>query len=246
MGYRNECLFMKTAGDSGNAALGPDLADPEPTINEVSQTTSSSGHETQSWSGAEQSTSLPTRARGSGSAYVPLHGMMPPDVSIPHYNSVEMDTGSTNDMSSTSPDAGQSSRPTPNSSAASEHSQNLVPGSHNVGGVGSGRNSFTASPIPSHPSLNMPETSQSEAERSVNSFFGDPTSFNLPSGMATGLSPDQRFSMPETPGGGADFSGWAAQMSSQAGMTPGVDGVLRSIMAMSTMDTMDIAWEPNS
>ncbi|KAK0730608.1 fungal-specific transcription factor domain-containing protein [Lasiosphaeris hirsuta] len=239
--YRNECMFMKTGGDDGNAAAAPDIVEPD--TNNTSQTPSSAGRGSQSWSGPEPKTSLPTRDRAN-SPYVPLQGLMPNP--LPNYGGpLDMDSTSVNDMSGTSPDAGQSSRPTPNSSSASEQRQNLAPGGHLSG---SSRNSFEASPVASHPSLSMAGTSQSEVERSVNDFFNDPSSFNLPPGVSTGMTPDQRYSMPETPGD-TTYSvpaGWPGIPTGQPGMTPVAEGVLRSIMSMGTLETMDLGWDSNA
>ena len=241
MPYRNECNFLKTVEDDGNPANGPDLVQPEPESGNVSQTPSSNGHMSQSWSGSgpEQTASLPTRERSSGSSYAPLHGMMPPNISMPTFGSAEMETVSTNELSGTSPEGGQSSRPTPNSSTASDH---LAPGTHLTS---SGRSSFEASPV--IPNLNMSGTSQSEVENSVNAmnaFFSDPSSFSVPSGVSTGLTPQQRYSIPDTPNDFSLGSDWH-EISSQPGMTPVAQGVLRTIMGMNTMETMDLAWDSN-
>ncbi|KAK3941862.1 transcriptional activator protein acu-15 [Diplogelasinospora grovesii] len=267
--YQNECHFLKIAEDDGNpAGSGPELVDVDPSLSRnANQTSFSQGHTPgssshHSWSGsgsgsgAEQQTTtsnLPTRERSSGgSSYIPMHGLIPPSAAIASYG--EIDTGSSNDVSGTSPDGR-----TPNSSSASENRQNnnlAPPGSG--GGRRSGGNSFEASPVSSHQNLNlsMGSTSQGEDERTANAFFGgnpmSTSSFGLPP-LSTGLTPDQRFTMPETPSAGAnDFSipdGWADMTipgsgSGQTGMTPVAEGVLRSIMNMGPMD-MDIGWDSN-
>ncbi|EON97892.1 putative binuclear zinc transcription factor protein [Phaeoacremonium minimum UCRPA7] len=135
----------------------------------------------------------------------------------------------TNDMS-TSPDGGQSDRPTPNSSSASDR-QNL-----NTGRMSSGGNSFETSPV-----TQTQNVSQSDVDRNVAAFFNDPTNgFS----MGTGMTPDQRFTMPDTPGG--EFTvppGW--ELPGQTGMTPVAEGVLRTIMQMGPMETMDLGWDHN-
>jgi len=206
------------------------------------RTPSSTGHGAQSWSAAEQSGTLPTRERSSGPSYIPVQGLMPPGISIPSFGASEMDAGSTNDMSVTSADTGPSNRATPISSTASEQRQTLAPGGRMTG---SGRNSFEASPVSSHQNLGGMggSTSQSEVDRSVNAFYGNPGSFSMSPGVTTGLTPDQRYTMPETPGGG-EFSmpqGWH-EIAGQPAMTPVANGVLHSIMAMGPMDTMDLGW----
>ena len=152
-----------------------------------------------------------------------------------------MDTSSTNDLSTTSPDGG---RPTPNSSSASENRATLAPGS---GMNGSGRNSFEASPVSPHPNLSMGGTTQADVDRNVNAFFNDPNTFGMAS-VGSGLTPDQRYGMPETSASTADFvnAGWA-DMAGQTGtgMTPVADGVLRSIMSLGPMETMDLGWDTN-
>ncbi|KAK0733375.1 fungal-specific transcription factor domain-containing protein [Lasiosphaeria miniovina] len=241
--YRPECVFLQTVDDTADAANRVDLVDPEPE-NPVSQTPSSTGHGSQGWTATEQTASLPSRERSNGAPYVPIHGLMPMSSSLPPYGSSDMDTVSTNDMSGTSPGGGLSNRLTPNSSTVSEHRQGLAPGGHMDG---SGRNSFEASPVMPHQNLSMAGTSQSEVERSVDAFFSTQSAFSMPPGVSTGLTPDQRYSMPDTPGG-PDFSvpaGWP-EMSSQPGMTPGTDGVLRSLLAMGPLESMDIAWDGNT
>ncbi|KAL2019245.1 hypothetical protein VTK56DRAFT_9972 [Thermocarpiscus australiensis] len=231
MGYSNQCLFLKIAGDDGNPANAPDIVEVDP-----------SNPGAQGFSEPEQTGGLPTRERPRGSPYLPTHGLVPPP--FPNYGAADLDAGSTNDMSGTSPDPGQSNRPTPNSSSASasEQRQNLTPGGGGGHMTGSRGSPFETSPVASHQSLSMSGTAgttQSEVEQSVDAFFGDPSSFGMPHppGVSTGLTPDQRFGMPETPG-------WP-EMPAQPGMTPVAEGVLRSIMAMNQMDTMDLGWEPN-
>ncbi|KAK1757602.1 transcriptional activator protein acu-15 [Echria macrotheca] len=233
MPYRNECHFIKTVEDDGDPSNGPNIVEPDAT-NNTSQTPNSGGPTSQTWSGAEPSTSLPTRERGSGSAYVPLHGMMPPGSSLNGYSSADMDAISGNEMSGTSPDgAGQSSRPTPNSSATS--ADHLAPNAR----VNSGRNSFEASPV--MPNINMAGTSQGEVDSTVNAmnaFFNDPSSFSVPPGVSTGLTPQTRFSMPDTPGDFSLPSEWQ-----EPAMTPVAQGVLRSMLGM---ESMDLSWGSNS
>ena len=223
MPYSNECVFLKISEDSGNPVEAPDLVDLDPsltTVNNTSHTPSSTGHLSQSWSSAEPNSNLPTRERGSGSSYLPAHGM------LPDFGRIDVpDSTSTNDMSGTSLDGGPSSRPTPNSSTASDH---LAPGG---GGArvngGSGRASFEASPVASHPNLSMPGASGSA--QSISNFFNDPTAYNLPGVMS------------ETGGSGFEVgsAGWA-EMPGQGTMP---DPVLRSILAMGPMDTMDLGWD---
>jgi hypothetical protein len=160
-----------------------------------------------------------------------------------------MDAGSNNDLSGTSPDGNGR---TPNSSTTGtsdpqQQRQNLAPPG-NVGHVsgGSGRNSFETSPVSSHQNLSsMSGTTPSDVERNVNAFFGaDPATFGMPAGVSTGMTPDQRFSMPGTGEFGAHPASWA-DMAGQPGMTPVTEGVFRSMMGMG-MDGMEMGWEPSA
>ncbi len=245
MNYSNQCHFMKVPGDDGNPANGPELVD-------VDANPGARG-----FSPSEPPTTLPTRERSHTGSYLPTHGLIPPSFSA-YGAPADMDTGgSTNDLSGTSPDC-QSNRPTPNSSttgaSSSDHQQrqNLAaPG----GGGGSGRNSFEASPVPSHQNLgSLSGTTPSDVDRgTVNPYFADPSPFG---GLTTGLTPDphQRFGMPGAGGdasgvagrgGGGEFAGHAttwADMTGPQGMTPGSEGMLRSII-MGSMEGMDMTWD---
>jgi hypothetical protein len=237
MAYRNECQFLRGQEDDGNAVNGPDITDTDNSTAGVSQTPSSSGLTSQSWP-RDQSTSLPTRERGSGnSPYQHLHGLMP--MAGTGY---EMDTSS-NGLSGTSPD-GQSNRPTPNSGSSADHrgQNSLAPGSAGLHRNGSsGRTSFEASPAAS-----LPKTTQSDidaaAAASAAAFFTDlpdgSGTFGLGPDVSTGLTP--RFSMADAAGAN-EYGGW--EIPGQTGMTPVAEGVLRSIMSMGPMDTMDLGWD---
>lgn len=143
--------------------------------------------------------------------------------SYPEYGAPEIDPGN-NDMSGTPPSGGQSSRPTPNSSTASETLSNLTPG---------GNTFETTSPPTSLKNLmNMPGTT-TQGEMGANNAgfnFNDPP-FVLGSGVS-------EYPVP---------SGWggAGDMSVQAGMTPGTERMLQSMMAGS-IDAMDMGWDPNT
>ena len=251
MNYSNQCHFMKVAGDDGNPTNGPELVD-------VDANPGARG-----FSPSEAPTALPTRERSHTGPYLPAHGLVPPSFSA-YGAPADMDTGgSTNDLSGTSPDC-QSNRPTPNSSttgaSSSDHQQRqslAAPGGGlvNGGGGGSGRNSFETSPVPSHQNLgSLSGTTPSDVDRgTVNPYFADPSPFG---GLATGLTPDphQRFGMPGAGGdasgvagrgGGGEFTGHAAtwaDMAGPQGMTPGSEGMLRSII-LGSMEGMDMAWD---
>ena len=225
MDYSNECVFLKGLGDDGNPAAGPDIADVD------------TGNRITSFATGNPTTALPTRD-AARSDYPPTsHGLA--GHRFPAYSPPEMETGS-NDMSGTSP-SGQSSRPTPNSSTASDQRQNLTPG----GRVnGSGVSSFEASPVAAHQNIGaIPVTGQGGVENSVSSFFGDPSSFGIP----PTLTSDQRF-IPDTPRS-SEYpvpTGWP-DLSSQNSITPSSESVLRSFsIAIGNIETMDMAWDSNT
>ncbi|KAJ9157378.1 Fungal specific transcription factor [Pleurostoma richardsiae] len=249
MAYRNECMFMKVAGDDGNAALGPDIVETEGS-NQSNQPSASTDFDgvPSGWLGQE--TILPHRNMSAGNtpgAAYQMDNLGPmrssrvfAGVSSGSMSGVgQSESTGTADMSTTSPDGATSDRPTPNSSSASER-QNLAQ-SQRISS--SGGNSFQASPAASHQNL----TSQSEVERNVAAFFNDPANgFS----MGTGLTPDQRFTMPETPGGGGggEFTmppGWEMQ-GGRTAMTPVSEGVLRTIMDLGALEAMDLTWDTNT
>jgi hypothetical protein len=257
MGYSNQCNFMKVPGDDGNPATAPNIIDID----------AAGPPGAANYSPSHQPTTLPTRDRSHTGPYLPSHSLAPPPFST-YGPPPEMDTGSSNDLSGTSPDGNGR---TPNSSTTGGSSdpqrQNLAPTTSNghVNG-GSGRDSFETSPASSHQNINsMPGTAPGDVERNVNAFFGaNPSSFGMSAGVSTGLTPDQRFTMTATgdtpssrgPGGSSasgdgsgEFPGhtaptWA-DISGQQGMTPVAEGVLRSMMGMGPIDGMDMGWEPS-
>lgn len=237
MSYRNECHFMKTVEDDGNAAAAPSIVEPEQS-GEADPNSASTGFGGQGWLSAEQPIPYGTNNTHS----LPLHG----NALTPSSGSLYDKSGSSsgrmtgfgqsessgdNNMSG-SPDGDQSNRPTPNSSSASEQRVNMAPG----GLHGSGRNSFDASPVTAQQNMDP----RGSADGNAN-FFNDASAF----GIRTGLTPNQRFSMPDTPG--ADFgmphNGWG-DLQGQTSMTPVAEGVLRSLMNMGPMDAMDLtSWD---
>ncbi|KAB5580809.1 fungal-specific transcription factor domain-containing protein [Coniochaeta sp. 2T2.1] len=262
MAYRNECQFLRGMEDDGNPVNGPDITDATAdnsgknagnnNNNNISQTPSSTGLTSQqSWPNDQTSSSLTTRERGgtgSGrSPYPTMHGLMPMS------GAYEMDTSS-NGLSGTSPGDGPSNRPTPNSSSMSSDQQHhhqrasqstLAPGNNPLHQPSSsGRASFEASPV----SGQQPPQSRSEIEQSFFDGLGGTGSGGGGYGMGpdvvgTGLTP--RFTMGDATGGGTgagEYGGWD-QMPGGTGMTPVAEGMLRSIMSMGPMDTMDLGWD---
>jgi len=78
----------------------------------------------------------------------------------------------------------------------------------------------------------------------MSSFFASQPDYReIPS---SGLTPENTFTLPETPG--RDYpvpSGW--EMSQQTtGLTPVGEGVYRQLMGLGPMDPMDLGWEGGS
>jgi len=135
-----------------------------------------------------------------------------------------------------SPDTGHSSsnRPTPNSTTPSEPRPNLQAGQNS-----SGVTSYETSPASAH-QARVPTTDG----RAFGSFFSSqPDYSSIP---ATGLTPENTFSMPETPGRDISTPSW--EMGGQtSGLTPIGDGVFRHLYGLGPMGDlpMDLGWEGN-
>ncbi|KAF6810190.1 binuclear zinc transcription factor [Colletotrichum sojae] len=234
MSYRNECHFMKTRGDDGNAATAPNIVEPEQE-GDTGPSSSSTGFGGQHWLSSEQPAAYDANRPG-----ISMHGTVLTPNSGSLYDKSGSSSGrmigfgqseSNGDNMSGSPDADQSNRPTPGSSSASEQRMNTAT---------NGSSSFDASPVSGHQHMN----SQSNTEGSVN-FFNDTNAFGI---RGTGLTPNHRFSLPETPGPdfGMAANGWG-DLQGQTGMTPVAEGVLRSLMSMGPMDAMDLSsWDPTN
>jgi len=225
MAYRNECHFLKTVEDDGNPSTGPDLAEPD--LESPKADGSATGFTSQNWMAEHQ-----IRNRESSSNRgLPMQGLpVLPSVSsgMAGFGQSES-TADTNDMS-VSPEA-QSNRPTPNSSAASDHRPHPN-GQLNV----SGPNSFEASPVPTHQALTSPNEVEGTPQQA---FYRDPNAFGI-----NNIPPNQRFQVPSTAVSDFDVQNSWQDMSSQPGMTPVAEGVLRSLMNMGPMDAMDLSsWD---
>lgn len=232
MGYSNQCNFMKVAGDDGNPVNAPDIIDIDPNTCPPNN-----------FSPSQQPTSLPTRDRGQPSYLSSSHhngNILHPTFSSYATAPQDVDTGSTNDLSGTSPD--MNSR-TPNSSTTGTTSdahhhqhqhhqrQNLsAPGTGHVGS-GSGRNSFEASPVPAHQNLNGgPNAATGTAPTAGgpnDAYFNHPdhpTTYGLPDqhrfGMATnardGSGVSSGGSVPGNSGGGGNPAAAAAAAAAAA------------------------------
>jgi hypothetical protein len=246
MAYRNECHFLKTVEDDGNPSTGPDIVEPE---NESQKTDSSaSGFTGQSWMSEQR---IPARDSTSNRG-LPMQGLpVLPSVSGGSMGGFgQSDSATDNDMS-LSPEA-QSNRPTPNSSSASDHRPHT--NGHQVSG--SGPNSFEASPVSAHQPLTSPNAIDSTQQQQPppppppQAYYGGHDAFGI-----NNMNPNQRFPASTTgvPGvsavagvggvAGFEVPSWQ-DMSSQPGMTPVAEGVLRSLMNMGPMDAMDLSsWD---
>lgn len=227
LGYRNECLFAKVAGDDANPVTAPDIIEPEQN-GQTAETSTSTGFGAQAWLATDPQL---TSHDGTSGQSLPIQNTVLTPNSGPMPGFVQSESGGEN--TDLSPDGVQSNRPTPNSSSASEQRQGMASGAGTAGLNASGGNSYDASPVTANQNL----SGQNGVEG--NNFF-DP-SFGI---SGAGMTPGGRFSIPPTPAN--DFTvptGWA-DLSGQTGMTPVAEGVLRSLMNMGPMDAMDLSsWE---
>ncbi|KAF4998851.1 hypothetical protein FDECE_11694 [Fusarium decemcellulare] len=183
LAYRNECHFMKMAGDDGNAATAPDIVEPSGDA----QNMAASGDASfggQTWLSSEQQLPILTPSSGgtfekNGSGSGPMSGFG--------------DLGGESQDASGSPDGLQSNRPTPNSSTGgSDQRAHLAPGQLN----GSGPNSFNTSPMSPNQTMMNPGL----LDGSTQGFFADASGFTIPAG----LDQNGGFTMPD---GWADIQG---------------------------------------
>ncbi|KAH8735470.1 fungal-specific transcription factor domain-containing protein [Ilyonectria robusta] len=214
LAYRNECHFMKMAGDDGNAANAPDIVEPN-TESQGLNASNTGGFGAQAWMSSDQQ--LPILTPSSGTTFE-KNGSATGPMSFGEGSGESQET-------SGSPDGAQSSRPTPNSSTGgSDQRVHLAPGQMG----GSGHNSFQASPISPNQTLMNPGS----LDGSTQGFFtADANGFT----MQTTMSDQQgSFVLPE---------GWG-DIQGQTGVTPVGEGVLRALMNMGPMDAMDLSsWD---
>lgn len=227
---------MKSSDNNNDPISGPDIVDSDP-----SRSSNQANASTSRWPNTGAMSYMDRVRSGNGPTFGSgmLRGFG--------------NEGSSGDMSA-SPDAGLASdRPTPNSSTSASDRHN---GSSNTftaaGSSRSGRNSFEASPASSTNINNGNNNSRAQQDQlqsgNIDAFFQ-----NLPGNeFSTGLTPNQQFTMPDTPGktpgGGAagssasDFN-WEQFTSGTTGMTPVSEGVLRTMLQMGPMETMDMGWD---
>jgi hypothetical protein len=180
----------------------------------------------------DQGTEVQRTLQGLAIGSVPTANYGPGDLNSNSYGNSDSSNAADTGLS---PDTGHSAsnRPTPNSTTPSDTRPSLLSGQNTSDGP-----SYQTSPVTSH--QRVPVTDG----RSMSSFFTtQPDYSNIP---ATGFTPDNAFTMPETPG--KDFSipsGW--EMSAQTtGLTPVGEGVFRHLMELGPMDPMDLGWEGSS
>lgn len=230
--YKNDCFFSRASGDNGNAAEGPNIADPDASPGGLSSGSSPSDQRATQWnSGQQGATTLPVRqydGRGTTPFTASMHGVLPRAA-----DGYGMDaTGTSQSMSGSSGE--NTSGLTPGSSSASDIRQNLgIP--HHPGNSSGQTSSYGASPQP-------------QSEQMTAAFFEMTTQYTVPQEGRTGLTP--QFTMDDVNVGG---NGFAAQGAASwgdgggTGMTPVpemTDGVLRNIMGMGPMDAMDLTvWD---
>lgn len=166
------------------------------------------------------------------------------------------------DDMSLSPDAGQSSdRPTPNSTttSASDRQQGGGGGNLTTGGSSSrsGHNSFETSPASSsaHGQRENSQQQQNSASRTAQSMFREFQGGTC--GLPRMSSGDGHFAVPETPKNATEGGEPGAAVSEEfswdsfaaggtgmtSGMTPMSEGVLRTMLQMGPMETMDLGWD---
>ncbi len=254
--YRNECTFLKPSGDDGNPINAPDIVESEKQ-NQMGVDYMQRCPGDLNWLSDDQH-QIPTRERGGGGGGGGLGDgniMIPPDIFLPSSSSGGryMDSGGgggssgeTNDMSVSPNTDGLSNRPTPNSSAASDHRQCATgPATASTSASGSGNTPFSASPMGS--SRNLGTQAEMDAAAAVcSSFFPDSMSGGDfgggggggggrgGGGGGTGFTPGNEFTV---------SNGWV--MASQT-MTPVAEGVMRHLLDM-PMDSMDLSgWDSNT
>ncbi|KAF4636952.1 hypothetical protein G7Y89_g1138 [Cudoniella acicularis] len=242
---RNECMFMNISEEENASPIGASPGDGNPSPAESTNPRNDSIKDT-NWMSFESNQNV-NRGRGiDGQQDVQrtLQGLAIATVPLGHYadgvtnSSSYINSESSNNGadSGLSPDTANSAsnRPTPSSTTPSDSRSNLQSGQNNSGGT-----SYETSPASSNNNRNPVGE-----HRIMGSFFpSNPDYSTIPT---TGLTPDNTFTMPETPGRSFDVpAGW--EMSNQTtGLTPVGEGVFRQLMGLGSMDPMDIGWEGGS
>lgn len=226
-----------TLADENNVATSPEIVEIDPALTNAPQRPIPSFTAMNGRWPSESSMSILDRMRQQGSNSRYFGSSLLQDL---------INTDNACDVS-VSPDAGQSSdRPTPNSSTSASDLQNSASGKLTAGGSSS--RSFETSPA-SSTAQQRDHMQQSNVVRTVHSMFGDISGQD-------GLAPNGQFVVPETAkdqaggdrtdaagaGAGDDFS-WDSFAAGGTGMTPMSEGVLRTMLQMGPMETMDLGWD---
>ncbi|CAJ2513439.1 Uu.00g015580.m01.CDS01 [Anthostomella pinea] len=197
--HDTDCNFLRTPGDDGNPLNAPNLVESE---------THNPNQMPQGWYPGEQLMSGRGRESGAGHGKGAVSSML-----FEAGGFGESQSSETNDISGSSNQDGQSNRPTPNSSSASDHRQSTT-------GTGAMTNS-------DRPSFDASPNGSRAMEVAAAAYFPS-AGFGM---SGTGLSPGGTFSIPDL--SGHDFSvpgGWDSE---QAGMTPRTaEGIMQGIMNM--------------
>ncbi|EJT68416.1 C6 transcription factor Prf [Gaeumannomyces tritici R3-111a-1] len=222
--YRNECHFFRTAEDNGNPTDAPDITNADGSREAAAAAVNALA--AGSWLSPDSQ--IPSRDRGQ----LPEISLTPTSQGVLGSRSTgsmsgfgQSDNGDTGDMATT-PNTGASNQPTPNSSTPSEQRQG------SLGAIAGARSSFDASPVSPHQGA---MTSQAEMEPGAGAFFGQQQGFAMAPDISM-ISDANADDFSVTPDWG---------MSGQTDMAQGAEGVLRSIMQMAPMETMDLGWSSN-
>ncbi|KAL8328701.1 hypothetical protein RB597_004457 [Gaeumannomyces tritici] len=222
--YRNECHFFRTAEDNGNPTDAPDITNADGSREAAAAAVNALA--AGSWLSPDSQ--IPSRDRGQ----LPEISLTPTSQGVLGSRSTgsmsgfgQSDHGDTGDMATT-PNTGASNQPTPNSSTPSEQRQG------SLGAIAGARSSFDASPVSPHQGA---MTSQAEMEPGASAFFGQQQGFAMAPDISM-ISDANADDFSVTPDWG---------MSGQTDMAQGAEGVLRSIMQMAPMETMDLGWSSN-
>lgn len=224
--YRNECSFLRTAGDEGNPVNHPDLVEQEP-----NPTQSVHSHV---WGRfAHEEPGLSSRERRPAPDGTNL-GMRPLMFSQDAPNTfMDQPAGDNSSVSMTTNPDGLSNRPTPNSGSTSDHR-------HSASGEAGNGGSYDTSPNTAN------ESSLADMEAAATQFLQQAMNngYHVP-GSVTGVSSEQRFSASDT-SGTVDFtisSEWDPT-GGQTGVTPVAEGVLRNLIDnIGPIGSMDLDWD---
>ncbi|CAK7216412.1 hypothetical protein SEUCBS140593_002860 [Sporothrix eucalyptigena] len=248
----NENASSQDAGDNNSQDRTPDVGTGGLKINSGVGAAANTNTTANRW--GFQESRLPTRDRSNGQSpmfSIPTNGFPDPAVA-------NILTGGGRPMGfvdeiqdmSTSPGDGMSSRPTPNSSSTSESRQNLAP-PQQPGGMHSAGSSFDTSPVSPPRALGGAGQPGSGVDRgayfaTANGVTTDFVAGQAGSAAGVGLNGGGMGGLMGADPSSSDYmlpEGWG--MNGQTAMTPVSEGVLRTIINMGPMETMDLGWGSN-